>query len=539
MRIGYLRWLTALLLMLVLVFCGIPAGGDEDDEDAGDKERDEQKAEADREARMAELAGMDPKVIDAAVKKAVAFLKGKQQSDGSWTAGTPTGGQASTMRREMGFHEGLSALCLLALLKAGVDANDECIKKGFNYLHQQWTGRNRKWSDGTGNYDASVLILALAARYNPHVQNKKKKKPDITKKRGLTEVYEPEEKKQARAFKKAPPAIKDWMRAAVAFIVSKQTKAGGWAYPASPIGEWTDSSNTQYAMLALHAARTVGLSVPKATFVRVADYFLGLQEKDGPDVKPFIVPAADFPIKQLKKLEKALLEQEKENTKQQLEKGVKPGKIEKWGTGVIENPYEKFGVEGGHKMKARGWGYMRGGALPADVPATSIFYKTIGSMTTSGVAAMVIAKANIENSAWFKKRKKACNQSIRDGCAWLAHHFTVTGNAECSEWHMYYLYGLERAGVLSIVIKLGEHNWYKEGAEYLLGSQSGDGSWAGETGEEKRFGNIRSPAANLTSTTTTCFAVLFLKRATAAVVKLPGPIWTGGDYLGGNKKDDK
>jgi len=188
-------------------------------------------------------------------------------------------------------------------------------------------------------------------------------------------------------------------------------------------------------------------------------------------------------------------------------------------------------------MKARGWGYMKGGSLPSDVPSDAIFYKTIGSMTTSGVAAMIIAKANIESTSWFKKRGKACNQSIRDGCAWLAHHFTVTSNAECSEWHMYFLYGLERAGVLAIVVNLGEHNWYKKGAEYLLGSQAADGSWAAETGETKKFGNMQSPAANLSSTSTTCFAVLFLKRATAAVVKLPGPIFTGGSYLGGKKKD--
>jgi hypothetical protein len=526
------------------MFCGAQAGDDEDEEDADDS--GEQKAEADREARIAELAGMDPDRVDAAVKKAVEFLKGQQQSDGSWKGGDfpPPGQQAPQgFNREIPWPDGLTALCLLALLKSGVDADDPCIKKGFDFLYQSWINKKRDWGQ-SGNYDASVLVLALAARYNPHTARKKKKEPDITKKKGLTEVYEPDETKQKKAFKKAPKQIRDWMRAAVNYIVKNQTGRGGFAYPAtSGINGWTDNSNTQYALLALHAASQVGVKVSKNVFVKVASHFLDMQEKDGPEVKPFIVPAADFPIKKLKELQKRILDQAREDTKRQLEEGKSPEEIKKFRTAVLEDPYREYGVELDKiKMKARGWGYMPNGMIPEQfqVPADSIFFKVIGSMTTSGVAALVIAKANVEGTGWHNKKKKELDQSIRDGCAWLAHHFTVTENPNADEWHMYYLYGLERAGVLSLVVKLGDHNWYKTGAEYLIGNQQGDGSWPNETGQTKKYGpNFQSPAANLSNVTTTCFAVLFLKRATAAIVKLPGPIMTGEGFLKGGEKNEE
>ena len=45
----------------------------------------------------------------------------------------------------------------------------------------------------------------------------------------------------------------------------------------------------------------------------------------------------------------------------------------------------------------------------------------------------------------------------------------------------------------------GKHNWYNEGAHYLLGKQGAEGNW----GARKN----------------TCFAILFLRRATRALVE--------------------
>lgn len=129
----------------------------------------------------------------------------------------------------------------------------------------------------------------------------------------------------------------------------------------------------------------------------------------------------------------------------------------------------------------RGWCYMEGGAC---TPA-------YGSMTAGAIGALCIYN-HLLGKEW--KRDKA----VLDGLAWLAHHFTVTENPHFREWHFYYLYSLERAGRIYGTEKLGTHEWYPEGATYLLGAQRDGGEW----------GDVP----------TTCFAILFLRRATRPLV---------------------
>ena len=71
------------------------------------------------------------------------------------------------------------------------------------------------------------------------------------------------------------------------------------------------------------------------------------------------------------------------------------------------------------------------------------------------------------------------------------------------KWYYYYLYSLERAGILSGVKRVGNKDWYLEGVLQLLERQRKDGSWTAHV-----------PA--------NCFALLFLRRATAPVATLTG-----------------
>ena len=103
---------------------------------------------------------------------------------------------------------------------------------------------------------------------------------------------------------------------------------------------------------------------------------------------------------------------------------------------------------------------------------------------------------------------KRMERGIADGLAWLNLNFSVRNNPgpRGGRWHYYYLYGLERTGVLTdkrtgvLTDKrfMGDHDWYREGAEYLVRRQRADGSWPG--------GLMDS-----------CFALLFLRRATVPV----------------------
>jgi hypothetical protein len=139
-----------------------------------------------------------------------------------------------------------------------------------------------------------------------------------------------------------------------------------------------------------------------------------------------------------------------------------------------------------------GWSYGR--------PGTGY-----GSMTAGGLAALVICMQQLG-------KKTSDNRLVKNAKEWLGKNFTVTENPKYGEtWHYYYLYALERAGVLSDTDFFNNNDWYQIGAKYLLGKQKKDGSW------------------NNKSVSDTCFAVLFLRRATKFAPPLKATISGGED----------
>jgi hypothetical protein len=105
---------------------------------------------------------------------------------------------------------------------------------------------------------------------------------------------------------------------------------------------------------------------------------------------------------------------------------------------------------------------------------------------------------------------------VRGGLAWLDKNFDVATNVGIdrsavvgpSPWQYYNLYSLERAGRVLGVDVLGKRSWYPEGAKWILSAQQGDGHW--EDGDGPGAGG-RRPSF---TTADTCFALLFLTRAT-------------------------
>ena len=111
-------------------------------------------------------------------------------------------------------------------------------------------------------------------------------------------------------------------------------------------------------------------------------------------------------------------------------------------------------------------------------------------MTAGAVGASVIYQYMLGKD-W---RKDAVTVS---GVNWLAARWSVDLN-------YYYLYALERAGMLYGTDKFGEHDWYWEGAKVIVNDQNADGSWGHREKREE-------------DTWDTCFAILFLKKATRAI----------------------
>jgi len=139
-----------------------------------------------------------------------------------------------------------------------------------------------------------------------------------------------------------------------------------------------------------------------------------------------------------------------------------------------------------------GFGYQKGSGWNA-------------SMTACGVGSLVICReqmqlANQEVPSWI-------DSSIEKGLAYLDEVFDATRNAGegGGREHHYYLYSVERVGDLTGRTEFAGKNWYVRGAEFLLSHQDPDGKWV-----QSGF-----PPHDVLGT---CFALLFLKRATPPVV---------------------
>ena len=239
-----------------------------------------------------------------------------------------------------------------------------------------------------------------------------------------------------------------WLKSLVDFLVKNPLEGGGWRYP-GPDNTF-DHSNSQYALLALLEARKSGVGVSDEIFAKALRQFVNNQERRGPKVRR---------------------------------------SREEGGDGVYSAGRKTVA---GYDY-ARGWGYTG----PQGVS---------GSMTAAGVTSVAICVSELKGNRWGSL-PDAGEKAMWDGIAWLGKNFSVKDNPRGSPaWHYYYLYGLERAGVLARVVYMAGHRWYAEGAKYLVDAQGPDGAW--RVASASRGGQAADPV-------TQSFALLFLARATA------------------------
>ncbi|QDU86663.1 hypothetical protein Pla175_00130 [Pirellulimonas nuda] len=141
------------------------------------------------------------------------------------------------------------------------------------------------------------------------------------------------------------------------------------------------------------------------------------------------------------------------------------------------------------------WGYLPG-------------WPGSGSMTCAGIGAVEIASAAIdEGDARVVGGVVQCcvpherNDSIDRAVAWLSTQFSVRRNPGPAgmgqQFHLYYLYGVERAGRLTANRFFGDHDWYREGTGYLVDAQDPlSHYWVGGMHQESNP-HIGSPLALL------------------------------------------
>ena len=408
--------------------------------------------------------------VNEAIDRGVAWLRKKQRKKGNF----PGLSEDRTDERTYNIMDvGLNALVLMTFAHCGVTADDPAVKKCLLFCQHHYQGDPKagSWnlypSGKLTIYTAATLILALDALYRP-----KPKKAIKLKRDRYGNVKAPK-----KTNCKYPKKIHRWISQMTGFIAQAQHDTGGWRYPGNPLGSEeadTDLSNTQYALLALEAAARCGIYVSDTVWEKALAYLVREQETEG--------------------LEGHLLVEN-----------------EAWEPGQDEVPqFVKAAA-----AQVRGWAYQPGHvSLPT------------GAMTAAGVTGLCVTKERLWAVGKLDaKRRRTIDRALIDGLVWLGEFFTVDKNPEASDapaqWHYYYLYGLERAGVKAGVQYFGPHHWYDKGARYLLSTQTKRGGWPAGGGEGRVADHTESEI------TQTCFALLFLRRSTREPLIPMTPTVTG------------
>jgi prenyltransferase beta subunit len=321
------------------------------------------------------------------------------------------------------------------------------IDRGANYLLAQQRN-DGSWPDYDGdsnsNYSGGVSALCTLALLNVGVDlDRKEMQKALRHLRTIQPTATYVASLQTMVFARAK-AEKDrvLIDRNVQWLQRAQIAAGKYK------GAWTyhvpsnssgdgDNSNSQFALLALHEAERAGVSASNQTWQLAEKYWEKCQNADG-----------------------------------------------SWG-------YTKFNSKGS------------------------------GSMTCAGITSLVIAADKVQSrDAQVTGNHIECCVAHRPGdtdrieraIQWLGRNYSVTSNPGSSgEWgKLYYLYGLERAGRLTarrflpLPSRPGQPSradWYREGAERLIGSQDRlSGFWRtrGDGGNNPLVG--------------TSFALLFLSK---------------------------
>ncbi len=228
-------------------------------------------------------------------------------------------------------------------------------------------------------------------------------------------------------------------------------------------GGTQDLSSTQLAALALFAAHRVKIHTPDDVWEDILEYSLTAQEDDGPEV-------------------------------------------------VTKDPLTGAEI----KRRARGFCYIKGSEHAERGKGT-------GSMTACGIANIQMARFVLSDAGRkleeYKERydHQKVQASLEDGIAWLEENWNHRQNPRKQQenvYHLYWMYAIERAMDLVGKQKIGSHLWYSEMGQYLLDTQKADGSWDSQSTHDPR------------DVLDTCFALLFLKKATDG--QIPYPTITGG-----------
>ncbi len=358
--------------------------------------------------------------VDAAIDSGVRHLLAKRQDDGRWKAHGK-------------YDVGTTSLMVLTLSACGIPREHAAIAEPLEWL---FTTHPKK------NYDRSVALMAIDEAYTPEGEAEALRRGQpVTFRRDLTD--------KQRA----------WCERAARELQRDCVGPGGFSYPVgSQYVQRADMSNTQYAILGLHAATKLGVEVPGGVWLGVLRTFDQVRDRK--------MPRGAIDI-------------------------VREGEVAKRADETTDPAVAVRNVAGFRYNTAH--------------------KKSWSSMTCAGIASLSLARHQLKRLKSPKlnaRVDKEIDAAMLGAWAWLDEHWAVDRHPEKSanDWVGYYLYSLERAALLDRVKRVGGKDWYFEGACQLLAQRCRDGGW--------KDNSTPSTASALTDT---CFALLFLKRATAPI----------------------
>jgi hypothetical protein len=164
--------------------------------------------------------------VRKAITKGVSFLKNAQKPNGAW--------QDYDLRHR----GGTTAIAVLALLNAGVPADDVVIKKGLVYL---------EGVQKPSTYARSLQTMAFVECGKPEYLER----------------------------------INNNVKHLLGTAKRTDGKLVGWSYDISNTELNVDNSNTQYALLALWVAKQSGIDIDPKFWEEVRGFYTRIQKKDG------------------------------------------------------------------------------------------------------------------------------------------------------------------------------------------------------------------------------------------------------------------
>lgn len=271
------------------------------------------------------------------------------------------------------------------------------------------------------------------------------------------------------------------LQAIADFIVSNQLPNGGWNYPGQ--GQDIapgDTSTIQYCCLALWAADRGGVEIDPQVWAKVIDWHAANQGPDG-----------GF--------------------------AYRPSKQTGDGNGASTLNMTVNSIGSIHICML----HLDSTSVPfLEAPAP----KTPKSNDPKGALELVELKAAPETKKEPVEIPASAKPTIMKSLGWISSRFRVANESQFNK--MYYYYSLERMAALANIKQIGSHDWFNECADYVMSRQQQDGSWKESTHI------TRTPEIQ------TCFAVLFLTRSTAKVLKQTQPAYGNGLLAGGRGLPD-